>query len=153
MKESFNIEFEVLKGKSTKPFSNEIARWIRQLKDGRYNMKGAPYEFKPSNDQYALIHVYAKIFSDDTGYTIEESKDHLKSITNHFNLARKVDTNEEYEQYKSFRCSMRELTRIIDEAYNYLTHDRGMNVPTPEQWKKMTPEQKETLRQTGFRYE
>jgi hypothetical protein len=153
MKE-FRHEFSVLKGRCLNAFSKIMGRYISQLEDGNYEVAIVPMEIKGSNDQLALLHVYFKIYSDDTGYTETDAKRHFKRMLDYFELGVNIETGEEELEYYSFKhASMKKRAEFIEIIYNYLNFDLGMNVPSAEQWKNLTQAQKNELKKTGFRYE
>lgn len=140
---SFSEIFSVKDGVNSHKFAPKVATYLKTLADGEYELAITELELQKTHDQLALIHVYIKIFSDDGGYTPMQSKLACKEITGYYEVVKNVIRGGNTIQYKSFaNASMKELKRIIDEFYTYLTVDCGLNVPSSEQWKEMTEEQK-----------
>lgn len=144
---SFSEIFEVENGVSDHKFAHKVQNYIKKCKDGKYELTIREFEIQKTYDQLALIHVYIKIFSDDTGHTTMQSKLACKEVTGYYEVVKNVIRGGNSIQYKSFAdASIRDLQRVIDEFYTYLTVDCGLNVPDSEEWKKMSDEEKKKWR-------
>ena len=136
-------QIHIKDGKPQQKFGNDLMQWFSTQEDGIIEISGAPLEIAKTNLQLSYIHALIKIFSSEQGYTTMQSKLACKEITGYFEAVTNVIRGGTSIQYKSFGdASLKELSRICDEFYTYLTVDVGLNVPDSEEWKKMTPEQR-----------
>lgn len=140
---SFSEIFEIKDGVASHKFAPKVSAYLKTLENGKYELSIQELELAKTHDQLALIHVYIKIFSDDGGYTPMQAKLASKEICGYYEVVKNVIRGGNTIKYKSFAdASLKELTRIIDEFYTYLTVDCGLNVPNSTEWKEMTAEQK-----------
>ena len=140
---SYYKQLRIKDGKFTQKFGSDLMQWVSTQPDKEVELTVKELEISKTNDQLSYIHALIKIFSSEQGYTTMQSKLACKEITGYFEAVTNVIRGGTSIQYKSFGdASLKELSRICDEFYTYLTVDVGLNVPDSEEWKKMTPEQR-----------
>nr|BDD43953.1 hypothetical protein 16 [bacterium] len=134
----FSEVFRIKDGASTSRWSDKVGTWIKAQEDGEFEIIIQPLEITKTQEQLAYIHVLLKYYEDEVGCTPVEAKIGCKELAGFYEVTYNPIKKVAEKNWKSFgKASLKELSRVIDVWYTYLTVDAGMDIPTAEEYKEL----------------